>query len=285
MNGHYIPQFYQRQFVDGGSGLIWKYRPGQEPWEHSIRFTASKEDMYSPRTETTLHKRETKAGLMVSKDILKERSLQPAQRLEFATFMVSMQRRTPKFQACLRVRSEKHMRETLEDESLDRLVYDVVWDPQALLSETFERARLLRPIARLYREQKLQAETIEETCASWFDELASGDSSRAPEAIAKMAWTFLKAPAGSFFVTSDAPFDSRGLDQRERTYFPVSKTYALELTWKAQPESYREIRAEEVLFINRKIIEDANSEVYSGRRCGHIQQLVDEILSGQKKPA
>ena len=87
---------------------------------------------------------------------------------------------------------------------------------------------------------------------------------------------------GYFFVTSDAPFDSRGLEIREQTCFPLSKGCALQLSMEPQPQSYAEVSGEVVEAINREIVASANVEVYSGRMCPRLQQMVDRLVSDSK---
>ncbi len=276
---HYNPQVYLRQFVNPASkrelwefnlesGQVKKSTPkdsGCEDFYHSITRPDGSRDNES--LENAFHPIENN----LPKLFKALRNGAPLSLSEFETFIhfAALQRaRCP--------RARHLMQETLGE------VYE--WVSNVKDSKTTSASE---PIRKHSFDEQARKEF---TLLSMLSAFSEGDM---PNLLRQIEWTFLRAPAGSYFFTNDDPLCCwpppgtsilyRGIgpaDKDVEITFPLSRRICAVGVWKPFcPKEYLPITAKQVSAINYRTVANSWHFVYGPTRNEEILKLVEEFVT------
>jgi hypothetical protein len=280
---HYNPQVYLRQFVnpaskrelwefDMQSGGVKKSTPkdsGCEDFYHSITRPDGSSDDES--LEKSFHPIENN----LPKLFKAIRNGEPLSLDEFETFI--------HFAALQRARCP-HARNLIQE----------------TLGEVYEYACGMMNLEKGVNSAEAKKHDFDEkarrefTLLSMMSAFSEGDM---PNLLRKMEWTFFRAPAGTYFFTSDDPICCwpppgtsslyRGVgpsDKGVEITFPLSRRICAVGVWKPFcPKEYLPITTKQVDAINYRTVANSWHFVYGPTRDGQILKLVEEIAARKTK--
>jgi Protein of unknown function (DUF4238) len=280
---HYNPQVYLRQFVNPASKReLWEFDMQSGQARKSTPKDSGCEDFYhsvtrpdGSRDDESLEKAFHPIENNLPKLFKAIRNGTPLSLNEYETFIhfAALQRAR-----CPRVRNL--MQETLGE------VYEYVCG--ASESKTSANSGSAKKHGFDIQARK------EFTLLSMLTAFSEGDM---PNLLRKIEWTFLRAPAGNYFFTSDDPFCCwpppgtstlyRGIgpsDKDVEITFPLSRRICAVGVWKPFcPKEYLPITAKQVDAINHRTVPNSWHFVYGPTRDEQILKLVEQFVAIKTK--
>lgn len=283
---HYVPQFYQRGFVNESGNRIWVYEKGREPRSCSPRKTGMKIALYgftNSRGEfdtETVEKELAKVdddGAKVIQKLERGSPIKDQERLRLCRFVSVMWRRTPK---------HKEQVEKVAAELMPKVFEGL--DEEWLRQKVMTRATSPAEGERLFNREKEELERLRELYMKKVpDFLFAGNTVRGSlfeQIMHGMDWVLFRAAPGTEFLTCDNPAlfnKGTGLKDREAVImFPLSRTLFLQAMHISNYRNgYRQLSAAQVELLNTYVVQNAHRQVYASRRMDSVASLVNEQIS------
>jgi hypothetical protein len=268
MGKHYVPQAHLRRFQDDSiPGLIWMYDKKTKSFvQASISNVAQQADFYSEDVEKALANVIELPGNRCMNKLLRQESLDNAERTQLSLYMMVMATRGPR---------QRRKSFELASKVLATVIDDTQKEFEQLKRENLknsEQSRMwqeeLDAVAEKYSKQMPEQILNQINTPFW--------SEKTVECIHNMAWHIIPAPPSMCFVTCDTPahfFEGLGLGNSDSEFtFTISKTNALigeqRHSWGITYEKSNVRVAKEV---NRRILSAAERFVFSPRKGDWIE--------------
>jgi hypothetical protein len=275
---HEIPQFYLKGFCDSNTSFLWvfernkPFNPGPKrgknnPARVSISKVGLRSDGYViPTTvgkpdysyENKLQKEEHKADIPLSK-VRNQDKITAADKEIIARYIGLMGKRLMK-------------RDQIATKMLDSFFNSFQWDGlQRELAFRGQFGKALQvPVARkLLHSEQGKTKILRESMLTPYK--------MTHEVLLKMTWSFLVAPNGEYFITSDNPviFDEPLGLLKSPLIFPINQRIILFSQWPQTNDlSYKNISMEETSKFNTVIIRYTIKEIYSPKPDKWIHELL-----------
>lgn len=289
---HSIPQFYQRRFIADGTGLIWVYKKDVEPRQKSVRNTAMGINFYAFTQNKTADTESVEAGLAkidqigarVIKKLEKGERIGEEERFKLAEFVSVMWRRTVQHKSEAERNAAQMMPEFFEQ-------HDEAW----LIRELTKRGVSPGETSVPYEQQKLRLAAVRTEYLNQVPDFLFPKnivrSSMFEHVLFAMDWVYFKSTPQTEFLTCDNPVvfnKGTGLKDRNAVVmFPLSRKLLLQAMWISNYRgSFVPISDSQIRTMNRHIVRNALSEVYSSKRSRILQAFVSKWIgsfeSGKK---
>ncbi len=281
-NHHEIPQFYLKGFSDSGTSYIWLFERGRffdpgkkrgknnpallgisqighRPDGYAICIPGKKTD-YS--YEAKLMKEEQKANLALSK-VRDQIEITLADKQAIAEYITLMAMRlTRRDQAAGPI-----VNPVVEDDQYDTLSRRLALGGRVDLALQVPKSKQFfysnHGRTTLLRKSMFERQWVTHT-------------------LSLMTWSFLVAPKGEFFVTSDNPtvYDESADLLRSPLLFPINHEVMLFGDWSTNEDwSYKTISANKTRLLNTAVIRCATKEVYSPKSDRWIHDVMKSVPS------
>ncbi len=304
---HYVPQFYLKYFaVDkaGNAQGFWVYdKDGGEPRFQTPVNTAVESGLYTVEIpgedpdmleKDIFGKSENAAKPIIEKLQVGEATPTGYEREEMAGFLAIMYARVPRTVGLAREMGkahvlERHKRLAQKPGELRRM-----YEGYCRASGKKEH-RPFEEIEKYLVDLEGHFDLEVDRGMALLQCLASGDV--VSSILSRMNWCLCDAPAGRFFVTSDAPLSVLTVVDGGRSavpgsglglpgvevVFPISPTRCLVLDWKGNQE-HLEVSGDRVNDVNRKIACVAERYIISPVRAEDIDRLRNEFAYTRETP-
>jgi Protein of unknown function (DUF4238) len=289
---HYIPKFYLKGFADK-EGVLWvceKFKPirASKPKHEANRpdyYTLAKKDGRDDTAENLLQDIESRAAPIICKLASPHYVLTPENASHLITFVAVMFARVPSWRdnldnMAVQIAKNMHLRTVADKQTFGKLCED------------FERStgKALGVDHENLRQEILRGDCKYETVPAAGFSLGSMFKSALTilALLEGFGYEALYAPAGKYFVTSDAPVFTLQPDGRGQAtigvgfgrpnvevYLPLNKRTCLRMKRGLRPQG-REIVEGHLNEINRTIIATATRCLYSSERYKRIARLFSE---------
>jgi len=284
-NHHFIPQFYQKGFINGPEGLIWVYEKGKSPRRVSIRRAGMEVDLYGFTNQQNQFDTQTIEGLLAG---LEDKAAQVIKRLRkgvlpddlerrhLSRFISVMSKRTPKHKAKVQKMAGEMMPGFFNDHD-ERWLYDVIR----------RRVKSEAEAERQYEEQQVELQRLREQYSREVpDFLFPGNALRGSvfeQVLLGMDWAFFRSSSDTEFLTSDNPVafsHGTGLKDREAVImFPLSRELFLQAMWISDYRNdFVELPDSKIRLLNRYIVQNAQRQVYASRNSITVASFVNKWI-------
>lgn len=295
---HYIPRSYLQEFTDPGTpGYLWVYPHGSADIRKAAPKTVAFSNYYyafikangevdQESFEEILSDVEGAAGA-ITRALIDRRPLSREEKENYAGFLAVMVLRVPGFRQKIEeamgnvaLQMGKFMASVpwVFNEMTDWLEANGKFDSEGTSRE--ELGRLI-----LADDYKM---TVEPQASlrvfTHIGEMAS--------VFADMHWSFVEAPSGKHFITSDnpvsvlntethafIPYIAGMLDPKVEVAFPITRDLGLLARWIEKPDTYCEGSSWRVTKINQRTLVNAQREAYACEKSPALRRFVDEYLA------
>ena len=289
-NHHFIPQFYQRGFIEGTDGLIWIYEKNRSPRRWTIRktgaeigfygFTTSSGEFDIATVERDLGKLELKTAPLIKK--LEAGSLlSDDERRLLSTFISVMWRRTPKEKEKVEKAAEKIIPESFE--KIHAEIYQLVKE----MAKSPEEAEILFEDKKKLLERL--KENFEQRGTDFLFAFNVLRKSIFEDVLFSMDWAFFRSSQEVEFLTCDNPVafnQGTGLRHRDSVImFPLSKNLFLQAMWISKfQNNFARLSDFNLRHLNRCIVQNAYKQVYASRKSRVISSFVNRWVGNFERP-
>ena len=281
---HSIPQFYQRRFIADGSGLIWVYDKDREPQLKSVRNTGMGVNFYAftknnkPDTqsvEAALGEIDRRGANLMYK-LESGQSLTEKERFNLSEFVSVMWRRTAQHKS----EAEQKAAEMMPD-------FFNKHDEDWLITELAKRGVAPGEGEIPYVKQKLRLAYIRSQYLNQVPDFLFPTNIVRPSMFERvlfdMDWVYFKSTSDTEFLTCDNPVvfnKGTGLKDRNAVIiFPLSRSLLLQAMWISDYRgTFVQMRDAQIRTMNRYIVQNALSEVYSSRRSRVLQDFISKWI-------
>ena len=267
---HYVPVFYQNNFVNG-NGLLWVYDRGRQTYkELHPRVICFERDLYTVKPEGKPPDMQVEmkvlsvvdtAGFQGIRDFLAGKPSRAAEE-ETAIFMAFQWARVPTVSRDIRTTYARMIQE------MSRIMFLTVDRARAVMEQyardTGEEITIApESIVEAFPGEKFQITATETAFLTNMMEQATSLA----KVLMRLQWEILEAAPGTGFILCDCPVvvvPPKGSDQvgfavpGSAKYFPLSRNLCVRLGEPGRKRSFRKLGKEAVRIVNQNIA--ANSE-------------------------
>jgi len=282
---HFVPEFYQRGFIEDGSGLIWVYEKGRVPRQRSVKkgagfevnlyaFTNPDGSVNVESVERKLANLDSDAAAIIRKiDMGTPISVQ--ERKLLCTFIGVMYRRTPEHRRVVREMAAETIPDLFDTVEAERFTPHFK-NIDNLTAEQRQR------LAQRYSEfLALKAQYSAEPPDFLFPSLVVNNSIF-ETLLERLDWAFFKSTPQKPFLTCDNPVVFN-LSPRHKQggllFFPLSRHTLLQAMGESSyGGTYRQLADRKVEILNQYVVRQAKEQVYSGRRDSGLEKFISRWL-------
>lgn len=282
---HFVPEFYQRGFIEDGSGLIWVYEKGGAPRLKSVKKGAGFEvNLYAvtnpdgsvdvQSVEKQLADLDNNAAAVIRK-IDAGKPISPHERKLLCAFIGVMYRRTPEHR-----RAVGEMAAGMIPGLFDTVEAEL-FTPHFKNIDNLNGEQRQRLAQRYSEFLALKAEYSAEPPDFLFPRLVVRNSVF-ETLLERLDWAFFKSTNETPFLTSDDPVVFN-LSPRHKQggllFFPLSRHTLLQaMGASSYGGTYRQLPDRKVEALNRYVVRQAKEQIYSGRRDPGLEKFISRWL-------
>lgn len=282
---HFVPEFYQRGFIEDGSGLIWVCEKGRAPRQRSVKkgagfeynlyaFTHADGSVDVGSVEKKLADLDRDAAAVIRK-IDGGTPITPEERKTLCEFIGVMYRRTPEHR-----RAVGDMAVETVPEAFERIEAEI-FTPNFRIVDSLTTEQRHRLEQRYAEFLNVRANYSARPPDFLFPKLVVRDSVFQVR-LENMDWAFFKSTKDTPFVTCDDPviFNfSLSHSQGGVLFFPLSRHILLQaMGISTYGGAYQQLPDRKVHILNRHLVRNAKKQVYSGRRRPELAKFVNRWI-------
>jgi hypothetical protein len=282
---HYVPEFYQRGFIEDGSGLIWVYEKGRTPRQLSVKkrvgfelnlyaFTNRDGGVDVESIEKSLADIDREAARVIRK-IDSGAGISAEDRQSLCTFIGVMWRRTPEHRRKVGDMATKTMPEVFAN--IEAEIFSPGFDVKQYLNEDQQKRLEQRYAEFLQIKREYSAKHPDFLFPSLIIR-----NSILQMMLEGMDWAFFKSTRDTPYLTCDDPVVFNLSPQHQQggvLFFPLSKDTLLQaMRVSSYRGGYQQLTNTQVRELNRHIVRNAKNQVYAGRTSKVLAGFVEKWL-------